>query len=225
MIVNRHVATAEPHNGLSPGVLNVPCQYVVNAMVAHTSGVASKTQQTAGSSIVAGTQIDTPRNVMVVMAPTQSSGGITGGGVTVYGRDMYDVARSETFGTGIKSHATGLTGSINFAKVDTISMKLSFHSDTSTAASAFSVYIGLGSKLGLPVSIRSSNAVFAVRHYTSQMITFSHSDSTTNNQWTVSTGDYWNNGLFVSGGVSSASLLQVGYVNLGFRPGAPSPVE
>lgn len=215
MIVNHHIGTNDPHNGLSPNVLNVPLQYQGYPRVAHTSGIASKTQRTQGSSIAAGTQIDYPRNVQVVMAPTNSSGGYTGGGVTIYGRDFMDVTRSEAFGTGIKSHASGLTGSINFAKIDTISMLLSFHSDTSSAASDFSVYVGQGGKIGLPVRINSTNAVYAVNLYTLQYSTYS-SDTSSNNQWTVHTGDYWYNGVSIAA-VSTASVLEIGYLALGHR--------
>lgn len=222
MIVNRHIGTADPNNGLSPGVLNVPAYYYAYAGIASSNNVATKTQQTQGSSIAAGTQIDYPRNLQVIITPTQSSAGISAGGVvSVWGQDALGQTRLETFGTSAASNASGVSGSVNFASVQTISMLLSFHSDTSSAASAYAVLIGRGNKIGLPVSIRSTNAVFDVGLYTLKKLTSSGANST-NNEYTVCTGDYWKNGVCAV--ASSASLFQVGYLNLGFRA-VPSIVE
>lgn len=223
MIVNRHVGTYSPHNGLSPNVLNVPAQYGVYAGIASSDNVVTKTQRTQGSSVAAGTQLDYPRNLQVIITPTQSSAGISAGGkITVYGRDMYGYTMSETYGTSAASNATGVSGTLNFAKVDTVSMLLSFHSDTSSAASAYAVLVGRGNKIGLPISIRSSDAVFDVALYTSKKLSYSGATSS-DNAYTVCTGDYFRNGVIIAA-VSSASLFQVGYLNLGFR--APmSPVE
>jgi hypothetical protein len=140
----------------------------------------------------------------------------------VWGQDAYGVARTETFGTSAASNATGVSGSVNFASIAGVSMLLSFHSDTSSAASAYGVLVGRGNKIGLPVYLRSSNAIVDVGLYTSKMLSSSGANST-NNAFTVSTGPYWNNGIMVAA-VSSASLFQVGYLNLGFRA-APSDVE
>lgn len=222
-IVNRHILTADPHNGLSPGVLNVPAQYQIYAGIASSNNVVDKTQQTAGSSLTAQTQLDYPRNLQVVITPTASSAGISAGGVvSVYGRDAFGVTRLETFGTGAASNASGLSGSVNFAYVDTVSMKLSFHSDTSSAASNYAVQIGRGNRIGLPVSLRSSNAILDVALYTSKKLTYAGATSS-DNAYTVVTGDYWKNGVIVAA-VSSASLLNIGYLNLGFRAVA-SPVD
>lgn len=221
-IVNRHILTADPHNGLSPNVLCVPAQYQIYAGIASSNNVIDKTQQTAGSSVTAQTLMDYPRNLQVVITPTVSSAGLTAGGVTVYGRDAYGVTRSEVFGTGAASTAAGSSGSVNFAHVDTVSMKLSIHSDTSSAASAYAVQIGRGNRIGMPVSLRSSNAIFDVALYTSKKLTYAGATSS-DNAYTVVTGDYWRNGVIVAA-VSSASLLNVGYLNLGFRALA-SPVE
>lgn len=223
-IANRNILTNDPHNGLSPGVLNVPAFYNVYAGLASSDNVATKTQRTQGSSVAAGTQIDYPRNLQVIITPTDSSAGISaGGGVTVWGRDAFGYTRSESYaGTKAASNASGVSGTVNFASIATISMLLSFHSDTSSAASAYALVMGRGNKIGLPVDLVSSDAVFKVALYTSQKLT-SSSDDSTNNAYTVCTGEYWKNGVVVAA-VSSASLLQVGYLNLGFRaPYSPVP--
>jgi hypothetical protein len=222
MIHNARIGTYSPHNGLSPNVLNVPAFWHGYPGIASSDNVATKTQRTQGSSIAAGTAIDYPRNLQVVITPTQSSAGISAGGkITVFGRDVYGSTISESFGTSAASNASGVSGAINFAKVDTISMLLSFHSDTSSAASAYAVLVGRGNKIGLPVSIRSTDAVFFVALGTSVKSTYSGATSS-DNAWTVSTGDYFRNGVCAV--ASSASHLQIGYLNLGFR--APmSPVE
>lgn len=222
MIHNARVGTYSPHNGLSPNVLNVPAFWHGYPGIASSNNVITTTQRTQGSSAAAATALDYPRNLQVIITPTQSSAGISAGGkVTVFGRDMYGYTISESFGTSAASNASGVSGAINFAKVDTISMLLSFHSDTSSAASAYAVIIGRGNKIGLPISIRSTDAVFFVALGTSVKSTYS-SDTSTNNMWTVYTGDYYRGG--VAAVASSASHLQIGYLNLGFR--APmSPVE
>jgi hypothetical protein len=218
MIVNGHIATQDPYNGLGPHVLNVPAQWVGYPKVSASGGVVTKTQRTQGSSVAAGTQPDFARNLNVVITPTQSSGGVTGGGITVYGKDVFGSTRSETFGSLAMTSAVGLSGSINFAHIDTVSMLLSFHSDTSSAASDVAVVVGVGPKLGLPVSLASSDAVFGVRLGATGAPLSTYSGATsTNNQWSVTTGAYFCNGVAVSGGFSSASLAVINYNVMGWR--------
>lgn len=215
-IVNRHIAQHPPHYGLSPFVVNIPQVWVGHPGIASSNNVATKTQQTGGSSIAAGTAIDYPRNVVVYITPSASSAGVSGGGVTIYGKDAYGSTRSETFNSLAASSSVGQSGSVNFAKIDTISMKLTFHVSTSSAASDYAVVVGRGNKLGLPVSLRSSDAVFDVHLGTLGYSTYSGATSS-DNQYTVVTGDYWNNGVQISNGYSSASLAQIAYNNLGYR--------
>lgn len=214
-IVNRHVLTSPPHNGLSPNVINIPAQWVGYPKASASGAVVTKTQQTAGSSVAVGTQVDYPRNLNVVITPTASSAGVTGGGITVWGLDLFGSTRSETFNSLAATVAAGQNGSINFRQVDTVSMKLSFLAATSSAASAFAVVVGIGQKIGLPVSLASTDAVFEVIQGTSRMSTYSGATSS-NNQWTVVTGDYHVNGVSQSAALNSGSHMQIGYKNLGW---------
>jgi len=216
MIVNRHIATQEPYNGLSPNVLNVPAQWIGFPKASASGAIVTKTQQTAGSSVAAGTQPDYARNLNVVITPTASSDGVTGGGVTVWGRDVFGSTRSETFGSLAATAAAGLNGSVNFDKVDTVSMKLSFLSGTSSAASAFAVVVGVGGKIGLPVNLLSSDGIYDVHLGTLRQSTFAGSDSS-NNHYAVTTGDYYANGVQLTGVWASGSMVQIGYNNLGRR--------
>lgn len=219
---NRGERAANNAYGIPPNVLNLPVSWVGFPKASAHSAVVTKTQQTAGSSVAPGTDVDYPRNLVVIITPTASSAGVTGGGVTVYGRDIYGSTRSETFNSLAASSSVGQTGSLNFAKVDTISMQLSFLAATSSAASDFAVNVGVGQKLGLPVHLRSSDAIFAVHLGTLQKSSYSGATST-NNQWSVSTGDYLVNGLRLSDVYASGSALHIGYFALGFRAPRPSP--
>lgn len=222
-IVNRHIATNDPYVGLGPNVLNVPMLWAGYPAAAASNNVASKTQRTQGSSMAPGTQIDYPRNVVVYITPSVSSAGVTGGGVTVFGRDAYGSYRSETFNSLAATSSVGQSGSVNFAKVDTVSMLLSIHSDTSSAASAYAVYVGGGNKLGLPVALYSTNAVLQIHQGTTEQLVYSgsaHSSASSNNQWTVVTGDYWVGGVKLSNAHNSGSLLHIRYMANGRLAGA-----
>lgn len=221
---DRHIRTNPPYNGLSPTVLNLPQQWIGYPKVAASNAVVTKTQQTAGSSVAAGTQPDYARNLAVFITPTASSDGVTAGGVSIYGKDAFGNARTETFaGSSAILGTAGQTGSVNFASIDTVSMKLSFLSASSSAASAFAVVVGVGNKLGLPVELRSSNGVIDVRRGTVQLLS-SAGASSTDNQYTVVTGDYYLNGVQVSAGYSSALLAQINYYAMGCAAGRPTPV-
>lgn len=213
-VINRHVRTDGPHNGLAPHVLNLPSQVVLYPKASATNNVYTKTQQTAGSSDAAGTQVDYPRNLNVVITPTASSDGVTGGGVSIYGRDIYGKTISETFNSLAISGAAGQSGSVNFARIDTISQQLVFLTATSSAASAFAVVVGVGQKLGLPIEIRSTNAAYQVHLGTAQQLTYAGAAST-DNAYTCVTGQYTVGGIQLSSAYSTNSLLQVCYNNLG----------
>lgn len=225
MIVNRHVGTQSPYNGLGPHVLNVPAQWIGYPKAAAQGAIKTGTKASAGGSFAPGTGIDVARNLNVLLSPTASSDGITGGGVTIYGRDLYDSTRSESYAaTDLISGSAGVDGTINFAKVDTISLALEFFSssDTDYTASAtdFTVSVGVGPKVGLPVSLASSNAVYAVRKgvddATTPLSTYSGATST-NNEWSVTTGAYHLNGFNVTNGFDSRSMVIVDYNILGWR--------
>jgi hypothetical protein len=219
--INRHVRTDGPHHGLGPYVLNLPVFYQVYPKASNTNNVYTKTQQTAGSSDAAGTDVDYPRNLNVVITPTASSAGVTGGGVSIYGRDIFGRTLLETFNSLAISAAAGQSGSLNFARIDTISQSLSFLAATSSAASAFAVNVGVGPKLGLPFEIRSTNPVFQVHIGTAAQRT-SAGASSTDNQYTCVTGAYSVGGIRFSSAFSTNSLFQVGYNVLGRS--APAPI-
>ena len=225
MIVNRHIATHDPYNGLAPGVLNIPAQWVGYPKAAAQGAIVTVSKASAGGSIAAGTNIDYPRNLNVLLSPTASSDGITGGGVTVYGRDQYNSTRSEAFaGTDIVSGSAGSSGSVNFARIDTVSLAFEFFSSSDTdytaRATDYTVSVGIGPKIGLPVSLASSDAVYQVRlgvdDNTTPLSTYSGATSS-NNQWSITTGDYYLNGIAVSGGFDSRSMAIVDYKMLGWR--------
>lgn len=222
MTINRHVRTDSPHNGLGALALNLPQQWIGYPKISASGAIVTKTQQTAGSSVAAGTQPDYARNVNVVITPTASSAAVTGGGISVYGKDLFGKTRSESFGSLAISAAGGLNGSVNFASIDTVSMLLSFISASSSAASAFAAVVGVGPKLGLPVELISTDAVHAVHLGTAPYQTYSGATST-DNQWSVSSGPYHYNGVMLSGGFSSALLAQIDYNVLGRS--VPAPVR
>ncbi len=220
---DRHIRTNPPFNGLSPEVLNMPMQWVGAVKASLSGAIVTKTQQTAGSSVAAGTQPDYARNLNVVITPTASSVGVTGGGVSIWGRDVFGNTRSETYNSLAISSAAGQDGVINFASIDTISMSLSFLAATSTAASAFAVHVGVGQKIGLPINIRSTNAVYALYLGTSKQ-RISYGASSTNNLFTVVTGDYYVNGISQSDVYASATPLRAEFFAMGAAIPRPVPV-
>lgn len=235
-VINRHIDTKGPNWGLGPHVHNINGYWGGFPKASASNVVFTGTQQTAGSTNAAGTQIDYPRNLNVVIGPTASSAAVTAGGVTVFGVDAFGSTRSEFFAaTGARSSSVGLTGSINFARVDTISQSLSFLAGSSTNASSFTVFVGVGQKLGLPVFIRSNGGssnlagsfgpmVVSAYLGTSRMSTQGGSGST-NNQFTLSTGPYWNGGFIASNAYNSGSFLALEYMQLGFLAPRPTPPQ
>jgi hypothetical protein len=219
-IVDRHIET-NAAGGLAPYVLNVPAQWVGFPKASASNAVVTKTQQTAGSSVAAGTQPDYARNLVVCITPSASSAGVTGGGVSIYGKDVFGSTRSETFNSLAASSAAGQTGSVNFASIDTISMQLQFLTATSSAASAFAVVVGVGQKLGLPISIRETDAIYGIHQGTARRSWWSDSANSSANEWTAVKGDYWNGGVIMSAVYASGSLHQIHYLNRGMSATRP----
>lgn len=226
MIVNRHIATIDPYNGLSPDVLNVPAQWVgfpkasASNAVYTTANHFTATNNSIGVSMAPGTQPDYARNVVAKFVPNTASAGLYSAGTLVFhGRDVMGSSRSESFAiTAMGSVSAPNAGSINFAKIDSISVTgLRFHTASSSARSDVSLIVGVGQKLGMPISFASTNAIFAVVQGTVQQLQYDGTASTasSNNQWTAVTGDYHIGGLSLSAAHNSASMLQVGYKNLG----------
>jgi hypothetical protein len=223
-VINRHVDTKGPNWGLGPHVLNNNGYWGGFPKASASNNVFSGTQQTAGSRAAPGTQIDYPRNLNVVIGPTASSAAVTGGGISVFGVDAFGSTRSETFGSLAASSSVGLTGSVNFARVDTVSALLSFLAGSSTNASSFTVFVGVGQKLGIPVFFRSTNAVVSAYLGTARQATSSGTASTAN-QYTAHTGPYWNGGVRLSSAYNSASFCAFEYMNLGFLAPRPTPPQ
>lgn len=224
-IVSRHIDTTPPYHGLPPGVLNVPAHWAgfpkasASNAVYTTANHFTATNNTINVSMAAGTQVDYPRNVVAKFVPNTASAGLYSAGTLLfYGRDLYGSTRSESFAiTAMGTASAPDVGSVNFAQLDSISVAgLQFHTGSSSARSAVSFYAGVGQKIGLPVSFLSTDAVFRVVQGTSNMNTFSGATSS-NNQWTAVTGDYYQGGVNISAAHNSQSLLQIEYKNLGWQ--------
>jgi hypothetical protein len=219
MIVNRHIATQEPYNGLSPNVLNVPVQWVGSPKASGTASVFTTAAQftstvnSMGYSFAPGTNVDVPRNAVVLLSPNTGSAGLySAGTVELHGRDIYGNARSESFGvTALNSASDPGVGSVNFAILDTISVRgLVFHTASSSARSAVTFRVGLGQKIGLPVPLVSTNGVYRVVQGAVVQLTFAGATSS-NNEYTIVTGDYYLGGVSLSDAHNAASLLQIEY--------------
>lgn len=224
-IIGRHIETAPPYNGLPPRVLNLPCEMAffpkasASNAVWTTANHFTATNNNNNVSVAPATQPDYARNVVLLISPnTASSSLYSAGTVQFYGRDVFGSTRSESFAlTAMNTNSSPTTGSINFASLDSISfVSLKYHTASSSAASAVSFYAGVGQKLGLPVALQSSDAVYKVVLGTAEQRTSSGANST-NNLYTVVTGDYHVGGIKASNAYASNSLLQIGYNNLGFR--------
>lgn len=224
-IGNRHVLTQSPFNGLTPNVVNIPAQWggypkaSASNVVYTTANHFTSTVNSMNYSVAAGTQPDYARNLCVKFVPNTGSAGLySAGTVKIYGKDVFGSTRSESFAiTGAAGSASAPTyGSVNFANIDSISVHgLVFHTASSSARSDVSFYVGVGQKVGLPVNLKSTNAVYQVVQGTSRMSTYSGATST-NNQYTVVTGNYHVNGVSLSAVHNSASNLRIDYKNLGW---------
>lgn len=223
MIVARHIGTQQPYNGLPPRVLNVPAQYVAQPAVSASAGVYTTanylTASQVNATVAPGTQMNEARNVVVLLSPNTGSASLySAGSIVVYGKDYWGSTRSEAFAvTALNAVSAALAGSVNFASLDSISFaSVRLHSGSSSAGSAVSAYVGYGQKVGLPSDIVSTNAVHAV-HIGSACFLTSSGASSSANQYTISTGPYWNNGVIVNGNLNAASVMRVGYAAIGQR--------
>jgi hypothetical protein len=224
-IGNRHILTRSPENGLRPDVINIPSQWdgfpkaSASNAVYTTANYFTSTVNNMGYSVAPGTQPDYARNVAVKLVPNSASAGLySAGTLKIYGKDVFGSTRSESFAiTGAVGSASAPTyGTVNFANIDSISVAgLKFHTASSSARSDVSIFVGVGQKIGLPVPIHSTNAVYQVIQGTSRMSTYSGATST-NNQYTAVTGDYWRGGVSISAVHNSGSNLRVEYKNLGW---------
>lgn len=227
----RHVLTSPPYNGLPPNVLNLPSEIVLSAKASVSNGVwttqnyLTSAVNTMSYSVAPATQIDYARNVAVRISPnTASSGTAAGAGlyaagsIAFYGRDVFGSTRSEAFALTSLNQVTGtVLGSINFASLDSIYFtNVQFHTASSSARSDVSIYVGVGPKLGLPVLIRSSDAVYKAHIGTLQQLTSSGASSS-NNQYAITTGEYHVNGISFTSAHATNTPVQIGYNNLGFR--------
>lgn len=224
-IVNQHIETKPPYNGLSPNVLNVPAQYVAFPAVSASSGVYSTanhltaTNNLNNGTVAPGTQPNVARNIVVLLSPNTGSASLySGGSIVVVGKDYFGSTRSEAFPvTALNAVSAPRLGSVNFASLDAISFRsVGLHTGSSSAASAVSVYVGYGQKIGLPINLILTNGVHAVHVGSAQFLTSAGASSSQNN-YTVCTGAPHVNGVIVNGNLNAASAFQVGYVNLGSR--------
>ena len=224
-IIARHIETNAPFYGLPSNALNAPAQYVnfakasASNAVHTTANFVTGTSNLYNTSFAPGTNVDVARNALAYLAPNTGSAGLYSAGTLVaFGKDIYGYTRSESFAvTALNSVSDPTKGVVNFASLDSLSVSgLIFHTASSSARSAVSMLWGVGQKLGLPVSLISSDGVFDVHFGTTPLLTSSGASST-NNQYVVVTGDYTVNGLSNTAAYASGSLLQVGYMHLGYR--------
>lgn len=224
-IGNRHILTRSPENGLRPDVLNVPGNVHMYPIASASNAVYTtanhftSTVNNMNYTMAAGTQPDVPRNVVVNFKPNTGSAGLySAGTLKIWGKDVFGSTRSESFAiTGAAGASSAPTaGAVNFQVIDSISVQgLKFHTASSSARSDVSFYVGLGQKLGLPIPLASTNAVYAVYFGTKRMSTYSGATST-NNQWTVVTGDYSRGGVSISTTLGSGTDVRIEYKNLGW---------
>ncbi len=225
MIVNRHIATQSPYNGLSPNVLNVPAQWVgypaasASNNVRTTANWLSSSANAISKSIAAGTQPQTPRPVQILLSPNTASSSVSlysSGSIILYGKDIKGSSASESYAiSAFNSVSDPTQGTVNWASIQSISFHgVAFATDQSSAASAVSIYIGQAAKIGLPFNLLSSDGVLAVHIGSAGLSTWSGATSS-DNGYTITTGDYRVNGIAAAWNV--ASLAVVDYVNLGFR--------
>lgn len=165
-IVDRHIA--EP--GLGPTVLNLCLPMVLgshkvgasNAVVTTAPGTSSLNATKA-----VGTNIDFPRNLSYQMSITNgsaSSAMVSQGTLVMNGFDAQGNALSES--VGIKALAgagtAGIIGTAIFGSLASNGVSFSqyqLHTGSSSASDSVSVYVGVGNIVGLPMAIRSTNAV------------------------------------------------------------------
>lgn len=193
----------------------------------------------------AGTQPDYPRNIVLQISASASSTWVTGGSVSVVGADLFQKQMTDYLAvSAVNSGSAGISMSRNFVRLDTISASLhwatgmtkgstsSSGSDGGTTTSSSGVNpqvtlnFGVGQKLGvMPISILSSNAVMYAMFGTANQTTTSATASTSANQFTVCTGDYWFNGYVGSSAYNSGTQLELSYKMNGWQSGSNSAFQ
>lgn len=203
----------------------------------------------AGTAAAGVTQPDYARNLAYSMSASANSAQISGGGVTVSGIDMLGNSRSESRAlTGLISSGTFFSGTGNFRYITGATVNIFFQTGitytsgqtsnstggTTTAsagtsvAPAFTLRVGAGEKIALPVNIYRTNfPSVQVKLSSVDQTTTATGTSTSNNAtstvtitsisplFTVSTGGPFENGVIVSA-LASGSLLEVDYKLNGF---------
>jgi hypothetical protein len=171
-IVDKQVGTQNGYPGLGPGVLNVLVPLVLGQHVsADTNDIYSKASAFSGNSVnyssAAGTQIDFPRNLQYIINPNTASSAtlVNAGTIVVIGSDIRGSALTETVAiSDIASASDPFTGSKVFGKVSTVSVSsfvpaTSISSAFTDSSTAFSLNIGKGNIVGLPQSVKYTNAI------------------------------------------------------------------
>jgi hypothetical protein len=215
-IIGRQVDGTSPSypgavsGGLPPQVINTMYQFVASAGASASNNVYTRSDvlsaATVNSTVAPGTQPDYARNLVVKLTPnTGSSAYWSGGTIVALGSDFLGRSLSESWAiTALRTLTAGSAGSYAFASVGTISFKsVSAATASSSDSGAFSMHVGAGQVLGFPASVRSSNAVQWAYIGTAKQSTVSATASTSNNQWTVQTGDVGRAGISMSSAYAS----------------------
>lgn len=215
-LISRHVDQTTPtfpgigSGGFAPGNVNTMYQFVASAGASASNNVYTRVSvlsaATVNSTVAPGTQPDYARNLVVRLTPnTGSSDYWSGGTINVIGSDFLGRSLSESWAiTALRTLTAGSAGSYAFASVGTVSFRsVSAATASSSDSAAFSLHIGAGQVLGLPASVRSSNAVQWGYIGTAKQSTISATASTSNNQWTLQTGDVGRAGISMSSAYAS----------------------
>lgn len=211
--------------------------------------------QLLGTAAAGVTQPDYARNLVYSLSASANSASLTGGSISVFGIDGFgknDLFESIAL-TSLRSSGTFYSGSANFRFITRAVVNASFPStfgytssqisdtDTTalttsgnTAAPAFTLRVGVGQKLGLPINLlrsggvgTNSGGVLNVKFNSAdQTTTASYSTTSLTPTSTVTltsiaplftavTGDYRVNGVYLSAW-AAASLLEIDYKANGF---------
>lgn len=205
-IVDRHI---DP-GGLSPAVLNVLDKWVVSAKASAAAGVktyaSAFSAATLNSTVAPGTQIDYARNLLYqisVVGGTDSTAIISGGTCVVIGTDIRGSSISESVAlTQMVSGTVPVEGSAMFASVATISWSnVSLHTGSSSNSSCVSASVGVGNIIGLPQSVKYTNAVPMAWIGTARQ----------DGSFTVKTGDFISAGVSFSNAVATNTPVQINF--------------
>lgn len=212
----------------------------ITSFTATTTWASSRTMTAA-----IGTQPDYPRNFVMQVSASASSTQLTGGSVFIIGADLFQKQMTDVLAiSAVNSGSGGVSFSRNFVRADSFSFSAHFQtgltrtgvtSSASDGASTtntggvtpqFTYNFGVGQKLGvMPISILSSNAVMYAMFGTAPQTTTSATASTSANQFTVCTGDYWFNGYVGSSAYASATQLELSYKMNGWQSGSNSAFQ